>query len=40
VGLHVVMLMDGRNRLATLVNLAVRYLTWRRVPNLNVGDPS
>ena len=31
--------MGGRNRLATLVNLAVRYLTWRRAPNVIVGDP-
>jgi NADH dehydrogenase len=39
VGVHVVMLMGGRNRLATLVNLGVRYLTWRRAPNVIVGDP-
>jgi NADH dehydrogenase len=39
VGVHVVLLMGGRNRLATMVNLAVRYLTWRRAPNLVVGDP-
>ena len=25
--------------LATLLNLAVRYLTWRRAPNVIVGDP-
>jgi NADH dehydrogenase len=39
VGLHVVLLMGNRNRLATLVNLSVRYLTWRRTPNVIVGDP-
>lgn len=39
VGVHVILLMGGRNRLATLANLAVRYLTWRRVPNVIVGDP-
>ena len=39
VGLHVVLLMGGRNRVATTVNLAVRYLTWRRAPNVIVGDP-
>jgi NADH dehydrogenase len=39
IGVHVVMLMGGRNRLATLVNLGVRYLTWRRAPNVIVGDP-
>jgi len=40
VAVHVIMLMGGRNRLATLLNLAVRYLTWRRAPNVIVGDPS
>jgi NADH:quinone reductase (non-electrogenic) len=40
VGLHVVLLMGGRNRLATMVNLAARYLTWRRAPNVIVGDPA
>jgi NADH dehydrogenase len=39
VGVHVILLMGGRNRLATLVNLTVRYLTWRRAPNIVVGDP-
>lgn len=39
VAVHVVMLMGGRNRSATLVNLAARYLTWRRAPNVIVGDP-
>jgi NADH:quinone reductase (non-electrogenic) len=39
VGVHVIMLMGGRNRLATLLNLSVRYLTWRRAPNVIVGDP-
>lgn len=39
VAVHVVLLMGGRNRLATIANLTVRYLTWRRVPNVIVGDP-
>jgi len=39
VGIHVIMLMGGRNRLATMVNLTARYLTWRRAPNVIVGDP-
>ncbi len=39
VAVHVVLLMGGRNRLATLANLTVRYVTWRRVPNVIVGDP-
>ena len=39
VGLHVVLLMGGRNRVATTVNLEVRYLSWRRAPNVIVGDP-
>ncbi len=37
--LHVVTLMSNRNRLATLANLAVRYLGWRRSANVIVGDP-
>jgi NADH dehydrogenase len=40
VGLHVILLMGGRNRLATMVNLGARYLTWRRAPNVIVGDPA
>jgi NADH:ubiquinone reductase (H+-translocating) len=40
VGVHVVLLMGGRNRLATMANLAARYLTWRRAPNVIVGDPA
>jgi NADH dehydrogenase len=39
VGIHVIMLMGGRNRLATMVNLTARYLTWRGAPNVIVGDP-
>ncbi|HET8616925.1 MAG TPA: NAD(P)/FAD-dependent oxidoreductase [Actinomycetales bacterium] len=36
-GLHLVELMGGRNRIASLINLSVRYLSW---PSLNivVGD--
>ena len=39
VGIHVLMLMGGRNQFATMVNLAARYLTWRHAPNVIVGDP-
>ncbi|WP_214401113.1 NAD(P)/FAD-dependent oxidoreductase [Pseudonocardia lacus] len=39
VGIHVIMLMGGRNRVATMVNLTARYLTWRRSANVIVGDP-
>jgi hypothetical protein len=39
IAVHAVLLMGGRNRLAATVNLAVGYLTWRRAPNVNVGDP-
>ena len=39
VAIHVIMLMGGRNRVATVVNLAARYLTWRRSANVIVGDP-
>jgi NADH:ubiquinone reductase (H+-translocating) len=39
VGIHVIMLMGGRNRLATMVNLTARYLAWRGAPNVIVGDP-
>ncbi|MFC5995778.1 NAD(P)/FAD-dependent oxidoreductase [Pseudonocardia hispaniensis] len=38
-GLHVLALMSNRNRLATMANLAVRYLTWKRTANVIVGDP-
>ncbi len=36
--LHLVTLLGGRNRIAALVNLAWRYLTWRRGGGLIVGD--
>ena len=39
VGLHVVLLMGDATGWPRLVNLAVRYLTWRRAPNVIVGDP-
>jgi NADH dehydrogenase len=38
-GLHIVMLMGSRNRLATLANLSVRYLAWPGRLNVIVGDP-
>jgi NADH dehydrogenase len=37
-GLHIVMLMSNRNRLSTIANLSVRYLTWKRGANIIVGD--
>jgi NADH:ubiquinone reductase (H+-translocating) len=39
VGLHIVMLVGHRNRLATLANLSVRYLSWPGRLNVIVGDP-
>jgi NADH dehydrogenase len=39
-GLHIVELMGGRNRLATLINLSVRYFSWPRSLNIVVGDPA
>jgi NADH:ubiquinone reductase (H+-translocating) len=39
VGLHIVMLVGHRNRLATLANLSVRYLAWPGRLNVIVGDP-
>ncbi|GAB3595488.1 NAD(P)/FAD-dependent oxidoreductase [Angustibacter peucedani] len=39
-GLHIVELMGGRNRLATLINLSVRYFSWPRSLNVVVGDPA
>jgi NADH dehydrogenase len=39
VGLHIFQLTGQRNRLATLVNLCVRYLTGRGRHNVIVGDP-
>lgn len=38
-GLHIVTLTGNRNRLATLINLSVRYLTWPQSLNIVVGDP-
>jgi len=37
-GVHVIFLLGYRNRLSTLTNLAVRYLTWRRSVNAIVGE--
>ena len=37
-GLHLVTLLGGRNRISALINLAWRYLTWARGGGLIVGD--
>ena len=37
--LHILYLMGNRNRLATMANLSVRYLTWPGMQNVIVGDP-
>jgi NADH:ubiquinone reductase (H+-translocating) len=37
-GLHLFYLLGGRNRIATLVNLCWRYLTWRRTGGVLAGD--
>jgi len=37
-GLHLATLLGGRNRIAALVNLSWRYLTWRRGGGLVLGD--
>ncbi len=39
-GLHVITLVGNRNRLATLINLSVRYFSWPRSLNMIVGDPA
>lgn len=39
-GLHILELMGGRNRLAALINLSVRYFSWPRSLNVVVGDPA
>jgi NADH dehydrogenase len=36
--LHLFELMGGRNRIASLINLSVRYLSWPRSVNIVVGD--
>jgi NADH dehydrogenase len=36
--LHLVELMGGRNRVASLINLSVRYVSWPRAVNMVVGD--
>jgi NADH dehydrogenase len=36
--LHLVELMGGRNRVASMINLSVRYLSWPRAVNMVVGD--
>jgi len=37
-GLHLMTLLGGRNRISALVNLSWRYLTWRRGGGLILGD--
>jgi NADH dehydrogenase len=37
-GLHIFMLLGGRNRITALVNLSWRYLTWTRGGGMIVGD--
>jgi NADH:ubiquinone reductase (H+-translocating) len=37
-GVHIIMLMSNRNRLASLVNLSVRYFSWPKGVNSIVGD--
>jgi NADH dehydrogenase len=37
-GLHLIELMGGRNRIASLINLSVRYVSWPRAVNMVVGD--
>ena len=37
-GLHLVTLLGGRNRISAMVNLAWRYLTWRRTGGVLAGD--
>jgi NADH dehydrogenase len=36
--LHLVELMGGRNRIASMINLSVRYLSWPRSVNMVIGD--
>ena len=37
-GLHLIELLGGRNRITAFVNLAWRYLTWSRGGGVIVGD--
>ncbi|MEP7026186.1 MAG: NAD(P)/FAD-dependent oxidoreductase, partial [Actinomycetota bacterium] len=37
-GLHLVTLLGGRNRASALINLAWRYLTWRRTGGVLAAD--
>jgi NADH:ubiquinone reductase (H+-translocating) len=37
-GLHLIELMGGRNRIASMINLSVRYLSWPRSVNMVIGD--
>jgi NADH:ubiquinone reductase (H+-translocating) len=36
--LHLIELMGGRNRIASMINLSVRYLSWPRSVNMVIGD--
>lgn len=38
VALHIVTLMGNRNRLSALLNLTIRYLSWKRSANIIVGS--
>lgn len=38
VGLHIYMLLGGRNRLQAMVSLTARYITWPRISSAIVGD--
>ena len=37
-GLHLIYLLGGRNRVVTLINLSSRYLTWSRGGGMIIGD--
>jgi NADH dehydrogenase len=37
-GLHLVTLLGGRNRISAMINLSWRYLTWRRSGGVLAGE--
>ena len=37
-GLHLITLLGNRNRLAVLVNLSWRYVSWKRSGGIIIGD--
>ncbi|HWN01325.1 MAG TPA: hypothetical protein VNO54_30100, partial [Streptosporangiaceae bacterium] len=37
-GLHLIELLGGRNRISAMVNLSWRYLTWSRGGGVIIGD--